>query len=189
MATIDAVTAPHVIVLFGATGDLAKRKLLPGLLRLTQAGLLKNARFVGTSLEDIDTAEFVRRAHEACSEFGKGELDDGKWERFAEMLSYVPQTQGPHALADAVRKAEAELGADGDVRLLHYLSVPPKAALDVIHQLGEAGLVARSRVIMEKPFGTDLESAVALNNEVHQVFDESQIFRIDHFLGLSLIHI
>ena len=99
------------------------------------------------------------------------------------MLTYVPQCEGPHALADAVHKAEAELGVDGDVRLLHYLCVPPKAALDVIHQLDEAGLVERSRIIMEKPFGTDLESAVALNTEVHQVFDEAQIFRIDHFLG------
>ena len=99
------------------------------------------------------------------------------------MLTYVPQGDGPHALADAVRKAEAELGVESDVRLLHYLCVPPKAALDVVHQLDEAGLVERSRIIMEKPFGTDLASAVALNNEVHQVFDESQIFRIDHFLG------
>ena len=182
-SSVDAVTAPHVIVLFGVTGDLAKRKLLPGLLRLTQSGLLKDARIVGTSLEDIDTAEFVERAREACAEFGKGELYDGKWERFAAMLTYVPQSEGPHALADAVRKASAELGVEGDVRLLHYLSVPPKAALDVVHQLDEAGLVERSRIIMEKPFGTDLASAVALNNEVHQVFDESQVFRIDHFLG------
>jgi glucose-6-phosphate 1-dehydrogenase len=183
MAITDGVTEPHVIVLFGSTGDLAKRKLLPGLLRLTQAGLLREARIVGTSLEEIDTAEFIDRARDACAEFGKGQLDDGKWDRFATMITYVPQSQGPHALAEAVRKAEAELGVEEDVRLLHYLSVPPKAALDVVHQLDEAGLVARSRIIMEKPFGTDLESAIALNKELHQVFDESQIFRIDHFLG------
>ena len=82
-----------------------------------------------------------------------------------------------------MHKAEAELGGDGEVRRLHYLSVPPKAALDVIHQLDEAGLVERSRIIMEKPFGTDLATAVALNREVHQVFAEEQVFRIDHFLG------
>jgi glucose-6-phosphate 1-dehydrogenase len=70
-----------------------------------------------------------------------------------------------------------------EAQRLHYLSVPPKAALDVIHELDEAGLVERARIIMEKPFGTDLESAIALNKELHQVFDESQIFRIDHFLG------
>jgi glucose-6-phosphate 1-dehydrogenase len=72
---------------------------------------------------------------------------------------------------------------DGAVRRLHYLSVPPKSALDVVHQLDEAGLVERSRIIMEKPFGMDLETAVALNKEVHEVFAEEQIFRIDHFLG------
>jgi glucose-6-phosphate 1-dehydrogenase len=182
-ASVDGVSTPHVIVLFGVTGDLAKRKLLPGLLRLTQAGLLKNARIVGTSLEDISTGEFLERAHAACAEFGKGELDDGKWERFAAMLTYVPQSEGPHALAETVRKAEADLGVEGEARLLHYLSVPPKAALDVVHQLGEAGLVSRSRIIMEKPFGTDLASAVALNRQVHEVFAEDQIFRIDHFLG------
>ena len=183
MTTVDNVTPPHVIVLFGATGDLARRKLLPGLLRLTQAGLLPDARIVGTSLEDMSTVDFVALARHACEEFGHGELLDGKWERFAAMLSYVPQKEGPAALAERVHKAEAELGVDDEVHLLHYLSVPPKAALDVIHQLSAAGLVERSRIIMEKPFGTDLASARALNAEVHQVFDESQIFRIDHFLG------
>ena len=100
------------------------------------------------------------------------------------MLSYVPQSAGPEALAAAVRAAEADLGADErDVHFLHYLSVPPKAALDVVRQLDEADLVERSRIIMEKPFGTDLESAKKLNARLHEVFDESQIFRIDHFLG------
>ena len=184
MATsVDAVTAPHVLVLFGATGDLARRKLLPGLLRLTQSGLLKDARIVGTSLEDLTTEEFIQHSHDACSSFGKGDLDPEKWARFASMITYVSQSKGPHELAEAVHKAEADLGAEREVRRLHYLSVPPRAALDVVHQLDEAGLVARSRIIMEKPFGTDLESAVALNRELHQVFDEEQIFRIDHFLG------
>ena len=183
MTPVDKVKTPHVIVLFGATGDLARRKLLPGLLRLTQAELLGNTRIVGTSLEDLDTETFVKNARKACEEFGKGELSDDEWEQFAAMLTYVPQSKGPHELADAVHKAEADLGADGEVRRLHYLSVPPRAALDVVHQLEEAGLVEKSRIVMEKPFGTDLDSAVALNAELHQVFREDQIFRIDHFLG------
>lgn len=183
MTTVDGVTAPHVIVLFGATGDLAKRKLLPGLLRLTQSGLLPQARIVGTSLEDLSTEEFVKRAREACTQFGRCDMSDDAWAQFATTLSYVPQSEGPHALAECVRKAEADLGVEADVRLLHYLSVPPKAALAVIQQLHDADLVDRARIIMEKPFGTDLASAVALNNQVHEVFDESQIFRIDHFLG------
>src|SRR5690348_3083774 len=179
---------PHVIVLFGATGDLARRKLLPGLLRLCQAGLLTDARIVGTSLEELDTEQFVKLARTACEEFGHADLSDARWDVFARMLSYVPQSYGAQALAEAVSMAEASLAADpgivaSDIRRLHYLSVPPKAALQVITELDEAGLVDRSRVIMEKPFGTDLASARALNERVHQVFDESQVFRIDHFLG------
>jgi glucose-6-phosphate 1-dehydrogenase len=175
---------PHVIVLFGATGDLSRRKLLPGLLRLWEAGLIVEARIVGTSLEDIDTETFVKIARTACDEFGKEAVDDSRWEPFAQMLTYVPQSAGPAALAEEVRRCEASLARPGqEVDFLHYLSVPPKAALDVVRQLDEAGLVERSRIIMEKPFGTDLASAQKLNARLHQVFDESQIFRIDHFLG------
>jgi len=174
--------APHVIVLVGATGDLARRKLLPGLLRLDQVGLLTDCRIVGTSLDDLDTAAFVEFAHKACEEFAQEEFDDETWAGFAAGLSYVPQGTGPEALAKAVHEAAADLGAD-EVRFLHYLSVPPKAALDVVHQLAEAGLVERARIIMEKPFGTDYDSAVALNSALHEVFAEEQIFRIDHFLG------
>lgn len=174
---------PHVIVLFGATGDLSRRKLLPGLLRLWEAGLVTNARIVGTSLEDIDTETFVKIARSACDEFGHREVDEERWAPFAAMLSYVPQTAGPAALAEEVRRCESIVGTTGDVDFLHYLSVPPKAALDVVRQLDEAGLVERSRIIMEKPFGTDLETARKLNARLHEVFDESQIFRIDHFLG------
>ena len=175
---------PHVIVLFGATGDLARRKLLPGLLRLFEAGLLRDAMIVGTSLEDIDDEAFLKLARQACEEFGKGTITDARWEPFAEMLTYVSTSQGPHELADAVKAAEKKLATLGrDVRRLHYLSVPPKAALDVIRQLEEADLVERARIIMEKPFGTDLESAKVLNAKIHEVFAEEQIFRIDHFLG------
>ena len=109
------------------------------------------------------------------------DLTDAQWEDFAHQLTYVPQSAGPQALAAAVAEAEAKLGAG--VQRLHYLSVPPKAAREVINMLREANLVERSRVVMEKPFGTDLESAKALNARVHEVFDESQVFRIDHFLG------
>ncbi len=172
---------PHVIVLFGATGDLAKRKLLPGLLHLDQSGLIPDCRIVGTSLEDIDDDAFRALAVAASERFGRRIRDPAALEDFASQLSYVPQSRGPAALADAVAKAERDLG--GRPRRLYHLSVPPSAAVDVIRTLGEAGLAERARVIMEKPFGTDLESARELNAKVHEVFDESQIFRIDHFLG------
>ena len=174
---------PQVVVLFGATGDLARRKLLPGLLRLVEAEMVPDCRVIGTSLEDIDRDEFDKIAREACEEHGSGEVTDERWASFSERLRYVPTGQGADALAALVKECEAELGDPADVRRLHYLSVPPKAALDVIHELGEADLVDRARIVMEKPFGTDLESAKALNDEVHQVFAEEQVFRIDHFLG------
>ena len=81
---------PHVVVLFGATGDLARRKLLPGLLRLFEAGLLDDCRIVGTSLEDLDDEQFEKLARAACEEFGKGDITDDRWAPFAAMLSYVP---------------------------------------------------------------------------------------------------
>ena len=173
---------PNVVVLFGATGDLARRKLLPGLLRLFEARLIPDVRVIGTSLEELTLDEFDTLARAACEEFGKGEVTDARWAPFSQRLRYVPTSAGPHKLASLVKECEAELGP-GDVGRLHYLSVPPRAALDVIHELAEADLVERSRIIMEKPFGTDLASAKALNHEVHQVFAEDQVFRIDHFLG------
>jgi len=176
---------PHVVVLFGATGDLARRKLLPGLLHLLEAGLLDECRIVGTSLDDLDTEQFVKLTREAVDEFSRP-FDETCWDDFAGRLEFVKQSDGPQALAAAVKDAEAQLAKESggeEVGRLHYLSVPPKAAIDVIRQLEEAGLVERARIIMEKPFGTDLASAKILNAKIHEVFAEEQIFRIDHFLG------
>jgi glucose-6-phosphate 1-dehydrogenase len=172
---------PHVVVLFGATGDLARRKLLPGLLNLYTSGLVPELRVVGTSLEDLDRDAFVLLARDAVDEFASRKPTDQQWTEFTDGLTYVPGDQGAAGLRAAVLDAEAALGRDA--LRLHYLSVPPKAALPVVRLLGEAGLVDRSRVVMEKPFGTDLASARSLNAAVHEVFDEEQVFRIDHFLG------
>jgi glucose-6-phosphate 1-dehydrogenase len=172
---------PHVVVLFGATGDLAKRKLLPGLAHLAASSLAPDIRVIGTSLGDRSDEEFREFAREAVAQFGAHKLTKEQWDAFAEHLVYVPQGAGPEMLADAVIRAEDELGPEA--RRLHYLSVPPSAALPVIIMLRDAKLVERARVVMEKPFGTDLQSAVHLNDAMHETFDESQIFRIDHFLG------
>lgn len=172
---------PHVIVLVGATGDLARRKLLSGIGFLAVSGFTAGIRVVGTSLEDLTDEEFRTFARESVEAVGARQLTDEQWQQFAPMLSYVPQSAGPQALAEKVNAVSADLG--GQARLLHYLSVPPRAASSVIDTLHAAGLVANSRVIMEKPFGEDLASAVALNAEIHRTFSEEQIFRIDHFLG------
>ena len=172
---------PHVVVLFGGTGDLARRKLLPGLAHLTSSALAPATEIVGSSLEDLDDAAYRTFAVQAVEEFSSRPPKPQQRDAFAARLRYVPQGAGPDALARAVKEAEGRLG-DG-ARLLHYLSVPPKAARAVITMLRDAGLVDRSRVVMEKPFGTDLPSSVALNEFLHETFSEDQVFRIDHFLG------
>jgi glucose-6-phosphate 1-dehydrogenase len=171
---------PHVIVLFGATGDLAKHRLLPGMLHLANRRLMPDFRVVATSLEDLDNDGFRELAHDAITD-SHHPVGPGEWEEFSGRLDYVPRSVGAVGLKEAVDAARAKLG--GDPGLLHYLSVPPGAAASVIEMLGDAGLAEGARVIMEKPFGTDLASAVRLNNRVHAVFDEEQVFRIDHFLG------
>ena len=113
---------PHVIVLVGATGDLARRKLVPGLLHLSQSGLMPEYRVVGVSLEDLDDDAFRELAGQACREFTRHPVDPGEWEEFTARLSYLATDRGPGPLAAAVARARAELG--GSPRLLLYLSVP-----------------------------------------------------------------
>jgi glucose-6-phosphate 1-dehydrogenase len=175
------VLDPHVIVLFGATGDLARRKLLPGLLHLSQAGLMPDFAVIGTSLDDLDDDGFRDLGRQACEEFSRHPVSTVELDAFASRLSFLDHDAVADRLSESVARAESDLGPDA--RRLHYLSIPPSAAGEVVRTLGDAGLAERARVIMEKPFGTDLASARALNDTVHEVFDESQIFRIDHFLG------
>ncbi len=171
------------VVLFGATGDLAKRKLLPGLLHLFGSRLLGDLRLVATSLEDLTRDEFIDLAARSIDEFSVHNRDDKVWQAFAKRVYYVPGSAGPAGLAKTVQEAEQEIAGEQAPHRLHYLSVPPKGALACTRVLAEAGLAKDSRIIMEKPFGIDLKSAVALNKAVHENFDEDQVFRIDHFLG------
>jgi glucose-6-phosphate 1-dehydrogenase len=176
----------HVIVLFGATGDLAKRKLLPGLFHLAAAGLLpRKYRIVGTSPAKfaISDDQFREHAKEACQDFCITKPTGDPWKAFAPNLSFAPSDPDNYsALQEAVAQAEKAIG--GTPRRLFHLAVPPAAFSSVVAMLGAAGLAtSNSRVIIEKPFGWDLDSARKLDAEVHAVFSESQVFRIDHFLG------
>ena len=172
---------PQVVVLVGATGDLARRKLLPGLFHLSSVGFIPGCRIIGVSLDDIDADGFRKAARAALDEFSSRKVTEADWNAFSSILDYIPLAAGAEALKAAVEKAERTF--EGESRRLHYLSVPPNAALSAVRLLGAANLVERSRIIMEKPFGTDLASAVSLNTKLHEVFAEEQIFRIDHFLG------
>src|SRR3984885_9960244 len=175
----------HVVVLFGATGDLAKRKLLPGWFHLYAAGLLpKEFRLIGSAPPDtaMTDEQFREHAEQSCEDFCITKPDDGPWAEFAANLSFAPAGPGNYGgLVAGVQQAEKEIG--GTPGRLYHLAIPPVAFTSVVGMLGESGLAKGARVIIEKPFGTDLDSARKLDAAVHAVFDESQIFRIDHFLG------
>lgn len=178
----------HVIVLFGASGDLAGRKLLPGFFHLDQAGLLPESyRIVGTASTDWGSDdEFRDHARKKLDEFSRIEVTDELFEAFAAKLTYVRVDAGPDALREAVEAARSAIG--GEVRLLHYLAVPPVAFGGIVTMLGEIGLAGEeARVVLEKPFGHDHDSAVELNDTLHAQFDDSRIFRIDHFLGKEAV--
>jgi len=173
----------HIIVLSGATGDLARRKLLPGLFHLAAAGLMPDRyQIVGSSRRHLTDEQFRDLARQAVAESGTGQPVGEAWQAFARRLSFAstdPVRTLP--LVEAIAAAERQIG--GAPGRLFHLAVPPTAFQTTVSMLGAAGLARGSRVIIEKPFGTDLASARALNQTVHRVFDESQVFRIDHFLG------
>ena len=173
----------HVLVLFGATGDLARRKLLPGVFHLAVSGLMPGRyQIIGSARGDMTNEQFRGHARQAIADFGTVKPEGDAWEAFASRLSFASAEPGrTDSLAAAVERAEREIG--GTPRRLCHLAVPPAAFESTLATLGAAGLAAGSRVIIEKPFGTDLASARALNQAVHAHFDESQVFRIDHFLG------
>jgi glucose-6-phosphate 1-dehydrogenase len=175
----------QIVVLFGATGDLSKRKLLPGWFHLYAAGLLpKEFRLIGSAPPEaaMTDEQFREHARESCAEFCITKPSDPHWREFVQNLSFAPAGPGHYGdLVTAVQRAEKEIG--GTPGRLYHLAIPPVAFVSVVRLLGESGLARGAKVIIEKPFGADLDSARKLNNEVHAVFDESQVFRIDHFLG------
>lgn len=174
-----------VIVIFGANGDLAKRKLLPGLYHLEVEGLLPEDFWViGNARSDISDGEFRALAREAVEEVNGGRLDETAWKRFADRLSFVSGSFAPGGTRDLERAVHAAEGAiGGQPRRLFYLSTPPPAFGPITEGLGASGLAERSRVVYEKPFGMDLASFEDLDRLVRGVLDEEQIYRIDHFLG------
>jgi len=173
----------HVIVLFGATGDLARRKLLPGLFHLATAGLLPDRyQIIGSSRRKLTDEQFRDLARQAIAKFGAVKPAGEAWQAFHQTLSFASAEPADAApLTSAIQEAERAIG--GSPGRLFHLAIPPAAFESTVSMLGTAGLVPRSRVIIEKPFGTDLASAHTLNNTVHAIFDESHVFRIDHFLG------
>jgi glucose-6-phosphate 1-dehydrogenase len=165
-----------VLVVFGITGDLAKVMTFRSLYRLEQRGLLE-CPIVGVAVDDWSVEQLVERAHESIEGTGE-QLDSKLFDRFAARLSYV---QGDFADAATYKRVgEAIKGAE---RPVFYLEIPPFLFATVVKGLAEAGLTNTGRVVVEKPFGHDQASARELADELHQYIDESQLYRIDHFLG------
>ncbi|MBM7508318.1 glucose-6-phosphate 1-dehydrogenase [Nocardioides salarius] len=179
--------APHVLVLFGATGDLAARKLFPGLYRLAAQGRLpEQYAVIGSGRHSPGSDDdFRQQVREALQE-GVDDLDDDVADALLERVSFCTSDADDGAdLAAAVREAEDRLGGDDTsrVRRLVYLSVPPAVMTSMIAMLGREGLHERARLVVEKPFGLDLDSARELDAALKDVVEEEQVFRIDHFLG------
>jgi glucose-6-phosphate 1-dehydrogenase len=176
----------QVIVLFGATGDLAKRKLLPGMFHLAQGGLMpERFRIIGAARREVGDEEFQQLAREAIGDSGRDSAEGEALDEFVGSLRFAGVGDGFEPLAAAIEGARQELG--GEAELLFYLSLPPQAAEGTVEQIGALGLGEGARVITEKPFGTDLASARKLNERLHSVFAEHCIFRIDHYLGREAV--
>jgi glucose-6-phosphate 1-dehydrogenase len=170
------VPACDALVFFGATGDLAYKKIFPALYALTRRGRL-DVPVIGVARSEWTLAQFQARAKDSIKKHVK-EVDKDVLARLLDRLRYV---NGDYADPATYKRLRAELG-DRE-RPLHYLAVPPSMFAKVVEGLGRSGCARGGRLIVEKPFGRDLESARALNEIIHAVFDESAVFRIDHYLG------
>jgi glucose-6-phosphate 1-dehydrogenase len=175
---------PTVFVLFGATGDLARRMVLPAFYTLAIEGLLPEKWIlVGNGRGDVSHEDFQGHVRDALTEFGPAP-EKGPWREFAKRLRFAGggfNTDSPGSLLDVIGDARAELG--DKAQLVHYLAIPPVAFSEVTEALGQHGLAAGARVVYEKPFGTSMKGFRDLNRLVHRVLDEEQVYRIDHFLG------
>ena len=186
---------PCVMVIFGAGGDLTKRKLFPALLNLASAKLLPEAfAIIGFANNDLTTESFRAQLSEEIKEFASCEVTPDLWAWFLKRIYYIrgdfTDASAFEQLKQEIAKAEKTHNIPGNH--LYYLAVAPQFFGPVVHQLGSTGLAQEpngrwARVVIEKPFGRDLESAKALNREIKQVLEEPQIYRIDHYLGKETV--
>ncbi|TDD81113.1 glucose-6-phosphate dehydrogenase [Actinomadura rubrisoli] len=192
---LPRVAGPCVLVLFGVTGDLSRKKLLPAIYDLANRGLLPPGfSLVGFARRDWENEDFRQIAYESVKAHARTPFREDVWTHLSEGMHFVPgEFSDPgafDALAMAVKELDDSRGTGGNYAF--YLSIPPKFFPQVVEQLQRSGLAERSdgewrRVVIEKPFGHDLASAKELNDTVHRVFPEESIFRIDHYLGKETV--
>ena len=185
---------PCVMVIFGATGDLTKRKLMPAMWNLKGEGCVESVRILGVGRSPMSDDEFRAVVREALLESKK--IDDGdedQWRKFEQRIHYVTGELGDDRTYEQTAQRLADLATDGaSSNHLFYLATPPSRAPEIVDGLGNSGLAKQdeqhwSRIVIEKPFGSDLESARALNAKIAEVFAENQVYRIDHYLGKDTV--
>ena len=197
---IPRVAGPCVLVLFGVTGDLSRKKLMPAVYDLANRGLLPPGfSLVGFARRDWEHEDFALVTHDAVKQHARTPFNDTVWQQLAEGIRFVPgefaDDEAFDRLAQTVAQLDAERGTGGNYAF--YLSVPPKFFTDVVAQLKRSGLSSPPtgpdgrrpwrRVVIEKPFGHDLASARQLNEIVNSVFGSDSVFRIDHYLGKETV--
>jgi len=193
---LERVPEPCVLVVFGATGDLTSRKILPAIYNLRRSGLLPaETTVLGFSRRPLTDNDFRKQMADSCANFSRVKVEPGLWQDFAEGVFYQQGDFADRAaykdLAERLEQIDAARGTRGN--RLFYLATPPSAYAEIVTNLGRVGLNEQSdkegwcRIVVEKPFGHDLESAGALNESLLKVFDESQIYRIDHYLGKETV--
>jgi glucose-6-phosphate 1-dehydrogenase len=174
---------PTIFVLFGATGDLAKRLVIPAFYRLAMEGLLPEEwRLVGNGRGDVAHEDFRKHVHTVLSEFGP-KPEGPAWDSFVQRLFFAGggfSMDSPGSLLDVIETCRKALGGP---QFVHYLAVPPAAFTELTKALGQHSLATGARVVYEKPFGTSPQSFRQLDRAVHSVLNEEQVYRIDHFLG------
>src|SRR3954466_16043255 len=189
------IPGPCGVVIFGVTGDLARKKLMPAIYDLANRGLLPASfALIGFARRDWAHEDFAKIVYDAVKEHARTPFRQEVWDRLAEGIRFVPGTFDDEAacgrLAETLEKLDAERGTGGNHAF--YLSIPPNAFQVVCEQLHKSGLARPqegrwSRVVIEKPFGHDLQSARELNTVVNSVFPEESVFRIDHYLGKETV--
>ena len=193
---LPQIAGPSGMVIFGVTGDLARKKLLPAIYDLANRGLLPGGfTLVGYGRRDWSKEDFQQYVRDAVERGARTKIRENVWQRLADGLEFVQGNFDDDAafdrLADTLRRMDAQRGTAGN--WAYYLSVPPEFFADVVHQLDRSGMATPAnehewrRVIIEKPFGHDLESARKLNEVVGAVFPERSVFRIDHYLGKETV--
>ena len=177
------MTQPHsdALVLFGATGDLAYKQIFPALYSMARRNVL-TAPVVGVAFDPWDIDKLRARAHDSIAKASGGSVDEEVFGRLSALMNYV---SGDYRSPDTFAKLKAALGSAS--RPLHYLAIPPSLFETVAQNLQAAGCAENARLMVEKPFGHDEASARELNAVLHKVFDESAIFRIDHYVGKEAV--